>query len=143
MNKKPADPIDPRLAVAEVFKRLDGIMGMTSWAKTHRTLFYGLYAKLISQPLVQTNINVKFEDGEAARAKLQDAFMRLYDARDITTIDHDPQSPVPRLETAVLDTTPDSEKMKSPKQGPFLSGPLHRTQRVLFQKRQTRHHSLC
>jgi hypothetical protein len=85
MREKQPDPIDPKTAFAEVFKRLDGIKGMTSWAKTHRTLFYGLFAKLISQPLVQTNVNVKIadRDGEEARRKLEDAFMRLIETRNM------------------------------------------------------------
>jgi len=107
MNKKPTD-IDPKTAFAEVFKRLAGIKGMTAWARTHRTLFYGLFAKLISQPLVQTNVNVNIDRGEEARMKLQDAFRRLIDARDKDTgvvtvdglvIDGETQPPVPRLPT--------------------------------------------
>src|SRR6476660_4972610 len=102
------DPIDPKTAFAEVFKRLDGIKGMTSWAKTHRTLFYGLFAKLISQPLVQNNVNVKIadRDGEAARRELEATIMRMIEDRtsglEHGTLIHggeviyrDPQPPVP------------------------------------------------
>jgi hypothetical protein len=80
---KTPEPVDPKLAFIEVFKRTGGIAGMTSWAKTHRTLFYSLFGKLISQPLVQTNITatVKVESEDQLRASLEHALHRIIDAR--------------------------------------------------------------
>lgn len=79
---KTPDPVDPKLAFLEVFKRTGGIAGMTTWARTHRTVFYSLFGKLISQPVVQTNINntVKFDEVQA-RAALAHAFHRIIDAK--------------------------------------------------------------
>jgi hypothetical protein len=138
---KPKTDIDPKAAVAEVFKRTGGIAGMTSWAKTHKTLFYNLYAKLISQPLVQNNVAVSVNaDGEAARRKLETALMRLIDARkasvgdpavyingerlrdDGVTIEQSPMlthaaDPRPATPDAVVEP----ESSTSPKQGPLFS----------------------
>jgi hypothetical protein len=81
MMTKP-EPVDPKAAFIEVFNRVGGIAGMTSWARTHRTLFYSLFGKLISQPVVQTNISttVKINDDQL-RATLTHAFARIVDAR--------------------------------------------------------------
>jgi len=135
------DPIDPKTAFAEVFKRLDGIKGMTSWAKTHRTLFYGLFAKLISQPLVQNNVNVKIadRDGEAARRELEATIMRMIEDRtsglEHGTVIHggeviyrDPQPPVPRpplLGTRVVDHQPrvDAPVTADPRPQPAATTP--------------------
>ncbi|SHK94244.1 hypothetical protein [Bradyrhizobium lablabi] len=81
---KTPEPVDPKLAFLEVFKRTGGIAGMTTWAKTHRTLFYSLFGKLISQPLVQTNINNTIKVDEVqARAALAHAFHRIIDSREL------------------------------------------------------------
>jgi hypothetical protein len=84
MNKKLADNFDPRVIAADFFRRLGGMEGMTKWGKVHRSLAYQLIAKLMSQPLVQQNVNIAnitHDDGEGARRKLEDAFMRLIESR--------------------------------------------------------------
>jgi hypothetical protein len=125
------DPIDPKTAFAEVFKRTGGIAGMTSWAKTHRTLFYGLFAKLISQPLVQNNVAVNVNaDGEAARRQLETAFMRVIEARKHDgdpavyvdgerLIEHQPATREPPPSTADHGDAPSKENLKSPQKGPL------------------------
>ena len=127
MSRPPAKTadIDPRAIAADFFRKLGGMEGMTKWGKTHRSLAYQLIAKLMAQPLVQTNINVNNlnVDGEAARRKLETAFMGLIEARkykagdpavyvnderiidhvpvtvDGVVIDNEPQAMVPRLGT--------------------------------------------
>jgi hypothetical protein len=86
MNKKPAD-IDPRSIAVDFFRKLGGMEGMTKWGKTHRSLAYGLIAKLLAQPTVQTNVNVAVINEEVARAKLQDALLRQIEARRFDSVD--------------------------------------------------------
>src|ERR1700680_4715321 len=75
-------PPDPKAAFAKVFANLDGIKGMTAWGRTHRTLFYTLYSKLISQPAQQTNVNVNVHHtNEDPRKSLEQAFLRVIAAR--------------------------------------------------------------
>jgi hypothetical protein len=81
MSKPKPDITDPRTLAIESLKRLGGIEGFVSWAKTHRTLYYSLYAKLMAQPLVQNNVTVNVRDDGEARQKLQDAFYRIIDER--------------------------------------------------------------
>jgi hypothetical protein len=90
MNKPPAKTadIDPRAIAADFFRKLGGMEGMTKWGKTHRSLAYQLIAKLMAQPLVQTNnVNVAIadRDGESARRKLEEFMMRQVDARGLET----------------------------------------------------------
>jgi hypothetical protein len=147
-NKKIAD-IDPRAIAADFFRRLGGMEGMTKWGKTHRSLAYQLISKLMAQPMVQNNVavSVNADDGEAGRRKLEDAFMRIIEARKASVgdpavyvngerlIEHQPQSLVPPPSAidiqpstdAAPPGTPDrrasgsnSEKLKSPNQGPLL-----------------------
>jgi hypothetical protein len=55
---------------------------MTAWGRTHRTLFYTLYSKLISQPAQQTNVNVNVHHtNEDPRKSLEQAFLRVIAAR--------------------------------------------------------------
>jgi hypothetical protein len=140
MSRPPATPdIDPRAIAAEFFRKLGGLEGMTKWGRTHRSLAYQLIAKLMAQPLVQTNIqfnNVK-ADGEAARRKLEDALLRVIESRkyenvdpavfvngerlEPLTIDHKPLAVDPRLGTP--DAAPGSfENLKSAKKGPLFLG---------------------
>jgi hypothetical protein len=85
---KPKTDIDPRAIAADFFRKLGGMDGMTKWGKTHRSLAYQLIAKLLAQPLVQNSVTVNVKDDGEARAKLEDAFMRVIDARAISR--HDP-----------------------------------------------------
>ncbi|SHL15003.1 hypothetical protein SAMN05444321_1916 [Bradyrhizobium lablabi] len=78
MTKKLPDLTDMREIAIEVQKRIGGIAEMVKWAKSHRTLWYQLYPKLLAQP-PQTNVQVNIANvnGEQARKSLQDAFMRV------------------------------------------------------------------
>jgi hypothetical protein len=82
---KPKIPDDPKAVFTQAFKNLDGIAGLTAWGKSHRTLFYGYYAKMInaSSPVqvdVNNNLNVRIES-DKTRAALEAAFARIVDAR--------------------------------------------------------------
>ena len=81
MNK--TTDIDPRVIAADFFRKLGGMEGMTKWGKSHRSLAYQLIAKLMAQPLVVSNVNVAnvAVADQSARRKLEDAFLRLIDAR--------------------------------------------------------------
>jgi hypothetical protein len=113
---KPKTDIDPRAIAADFFRKLGGMEGMTKWGKTHRSLAYQLIAKLMAQPLVQTNVNVNNVrvDGEDARRKIENALMRIIDARKAAVgdpavyvdgerindghfIEHEPQAMAQRL----------------------------------------------
>jgi hypothetical protein len=79
---KSPEPVDPKAAVTEVFKRLGGIQAMTAWGRTHKTLFYSLYCKLFNAPAVQANVNVRVEsDATAAQLALENALTRMIAAR--------------------------------------------------------------
>jgi hypothetical protein len=115
MSRPKADNMDPRAIAMDLFKRLDGMAGMTKWGKTHRSLAYQLIAKLMAQPLVTNNVNIAniTHDDGSARRKLEDAFMRIIAANkasvgdpavyvndmrlgdDGRLIEHQPQPPVP------------------------------------------------
>jgi hypothetical protein len=108
MNKRDID-IDPRSIAVDFFRKLGGMDGMTKWGKTHRSLAYNLIAKLLAQPQVQNNVAVNvIHDGEAARRKLEDAFLQLIESRKYEgvdpavfinnqrIIDHQPQPADPR-----------------------------------------------
>jgi len=81
--------------------------------------------KLLAQPLVQNNVNVNIDrDGEGARRKLEDAFMRLIEARKYEDVDpavyinnervieHQPSAAVPRPVTDA--TRPATDATPSP-----------------------------
>jgi hypothetical protein len=144
MTKPKPDITDPRTLAIESLKRLGGIEGFVSWAKSHRTLYYNLYAKLMAQPLVQNNNtinNVSIEAaGEDARRKLETAFIGLIEARknsigdpavfvdgerldpfDGRVIEHQPRSSDDsRRETADAVDASLNESSKSPQKGPLL-----------------------
>jgi hypothetical protein len=80
MNKSKTD-IDPRAIAADFFRKLGGMDGMVKWGKTHRSLAYQLIAKLLAQPLVQNSVTVNVRDDGEARAKLEQAFYSVIDAR--------------------------------------------------------------
>jgi hypothetical protein len=73
---------EAKTAFALTFEGLGGLKGMIAWARTHRTIFYQAYAKLI--PLqVTSHATVTVEDNStAAIDKLCDGLMRLRDARE-------------------------------------------------------------
>jgi hypothetical protein len=136
MNKKipKRDITDPRTLAIESLERLGGIEGFVSWGKTHRTLFYNLYAKLMAQPLVQHNVAVNvINDGEAARRKLEDAFLHLIESRKYENVDpaafvngeriieHQPLAADPR--PVMPDPAPqaDVDDASSPQKGPVFS----------------------
>jgi hypothetical protein len=150
MSRPPADKtdIDPRAIAADFFRRLGGMDGMTKWGRTHRSLAYQLIAKLMAQPATTTfnKVTIKVQDGEAARRKLEDAFIRLIESRERgdeygtvivngEVIYRDPQpqaaiaAPVdPPLSTAgarrgtpdpAAATRDESESSKSPQKGPL------------------------
>jgi hypothetical protein len=127
MNKKPLD-IDPRTIAVEFFRKLGGMEGMTKWGKTHRSLAYQLIAKLMAQPLVQTNVNVAVvdRDDNAARRKLEDAFLRLIDARKYEGVDPAVYVNNERLiEGRIEPDAPGSnaDNLKSPNSGSPFHGP--------------------
>jgi hypothetical protein len=109
MSKRAPLDINPRAFAADLLHGLGGMKDAIKWGKTHRSLAYQLIAKLMAQPLVQqTNVNVNVDrSGEAARAKLEDAFLRLIDAQkhqigdpavyvnNERVIDHKPQARSP------------------------------------------------
>jgi hypothetical protein len=90
MTKPKPDITDPRTLAIESLKRLGGIEGFVNWGKTHRTLYYNLYAKLMAQPVVtnfttiKNNVNI---DGEAARRQLETAFLSAIQARKASVCD--------------------------------------------------------
>jgi hypothetical protein len=124
MNKRAPIDIDPRTIAMDLFRRLDGMAGMTKWGKTHRSLAYQLIAKLMAQPQVVTNVNVAnvAVDGEAARRKLEDAFIRLIESQRASVgdpavyvdgerlIEHDP-----RLATADPQPATDDSRDVNPR----------------------------
>jgi hypothetical protein len=85
MNRKLAD-LDPRAIAMDLFRRLDGMAGMTKWGKTHRSQAYQLIAKLMAQPIINNNnVQVTVDRGEGdARQKLEDAVMRIISARKLS-----------------------------------------------------------
>jgi hypothetical protein len=87
MNKKTAADIDPRSIAVDFFRKLGGMDGMTKWGKTHRSHAYSLIAKLLAQPLVQNVAVNVINDGEAARRKLEDAFLQLIESRKYEGVD--------------------------------------------------------
>jgi hypothetical protein len=125
MNKKTAADIDPRSIAVDFFRKLGGMEGMTKWGKTHRSLAYGLIAKLLAQPTVQTNVHVAVINEEATRAKLQDALLRQIEARKYDDVDPVVTVNGERIvEHQSLAAAPapgsDFENLKSPIQGPLF-----------------------
>jgi hypothetical protein len=136
MNKKPAD-IDPRSIAVDFFRKLGGMEGMIKWGKTHRSHAYSLIAKLLAQPLVQNVAVNVINDGEAARRKLEDAFLQLIESRkyegvdpaafingerlEPLTIDHQPLAADPRSATPDPAHQAASDDATSPQKGPFFS----------------------
>jgi hypothetical protein len=102
------EPTDPKKIFIEVFKKTGGLDGMVTWSRTHRTLFYSLFGKMINQPVVQVDLNnnVKVDEVQL-RASLEHAFHRLIEAQKASVgdpaayvnnervIDHEPQSAAP------------------------------------------------
>jgi hypothetical protein len=67
----------------EIYDTLGGITGAVKYYKRHPSAFYPDYFKTPPQPLIQNNVNVAniaVED-QSARRKLEDAFLRLIEAR--------------------------------------------------------------
>ena len=88
---------------------------MTRWAKNKQTLAYQLIANLMKQPASTTfnKVTIKVNDGEAARHKLEAAFLQLIESRKyegdpavfinnervIEHVSHTPASPDPAPST--------------------------------------------
>jgi hypothetical protein len=128
MGRPKTDDIDPHTLARDLFHRLGGIDGMTRWAKNKQTLAYQLIANLMKQPASTTfnKVTIKVNDGEAARRKLEDAFLQLIESRKYEGVDpavfinnerviehvsHTPASPDPAPSTdatrpATADTRP-------------------------------------
>jgi hypothetical protein len=82
---KPIDRADPKAIFAKAFVDIGDIPAVTAWARTHKTAFYTLYSKLISQPspAVQVNVNntnVQIE-ADKTSAALEHALNRIIAAR--------------------------------------------------------------
>jgi hypothetical protein len=78
------DPVDPKAVVTEVFRRTGGIKGMTAWSKSHKTLFYNLYSRLISQPPVVVDartVNVNEAERAGLAQTLTDSLARIIKGR--------------------------------------------------------------
>lgn len=74
-------PPEARVAFQLAFQGMGGVKALTTWGRTHRTLYYQMYAKLI--PLIlqaDVETTVKF-DAEEARAALSAALMRVIEIR--------------------------------------------------------------
>jgi hypothetical protein len=101
---------------AKAFEKSGGLPALVKWIKEsarNRAAFYSWYIpSRLRQPLVQNNVNVNIDrDGEGARRKLEDAFMRLIEARKYEDVDpavyinnervieHQPSAAVPRPAT--------------------------------------------
>ena len=68
----------------EIYETLGGITSAVKYYKRHPSAFYPDYFKTPAQPLIQNNLNVGANAeaaGNAARAELELAFMRLIEAR--------------------------------------------------------------
>jgi hypothetical protein len=74
---RPKQQTDPLM---EVFARMDGVEGMLRWSRNHRTQFYALFVKS-APPQAAGSINAITVDPEAARLALENALMRIVDAR--------------------------------------------------------------
>jgi hypothetical protein len=105
MNKRAPADIDPRSIAVDFFRKLGGMEGMTKWGRTHRSHAYSLIAKLLAQPLVQ-NVAVNVIDGEAARRKLEDAFLQLIESRKYEGVDPAAFINGERLEPLTIDHRP-------------------------------------
>jgi hypothetical protein len=109
MAKQPKEPdIDPRALAADLYRRLGGIDGMTRWAKNKQTLAYGLIANLLKQPASTTfnKVTIKVNEGEDARRKLEDAFMRVIESRKYENVDPAVFVNGERLEPLTIDHKP-------------------------------------
>src|SRR5437763_2558140 len=91
MTKPKPDITDPRTLAVESLKRLGGIEGFVKWGKSHRTLYYALYAKLMAQPATTTfnnnKVTIKVEDGNDAKRRLETAYLNIINARRISGAD--------------------------------------------------------
>src|ERR1700722_2655528 len=68
----------------EIYDTLGGIAGAVKYYKRHPSAFYPDYFKTPPQPLVTNNVSIGINAeaaGEAARAELELAFIRLIEAR--------------------------------------------------------------
>jgi hypothetical protein len=83
------DDIDPRAIAAGLWRDLGGKTGIAKWGKSHRSLAYQLISKLMAQPLVQNNVNVRVDhvNEEQAKRHLEDAFLRIIAARQASVGD--------------------------------------------------------
>jgi hypothetical protein len=74
--------IEAKQAFALAFERIGGVAGLEKWARTHRSAFYASYTKLIPLQLnANATVDVTVHNGEEARQKLHDAFMRILASR--------------------------------------------------------------
>jgi hypothetical protein len=86
-TKQPKEPEfngEAKQAIALAFQGIGGLKALTAWARTHRAAFYQtIYTKLLPlQVSSHARVDVKVQhDGEQARQKLHDAFMRILEER--------------------------------------------------------------
>jgi hypothetical protein len=74
------------------FEKSGGVAALVKWIKAsshNRGNFYSSFMSYIKriQPLVQNNVNVKIEDVEGARRRLETAMMRIIEAKRAGTED--------------------------------------------------------
>jgi hypothetical protein len=126
----------------KAFEKIGGLPSLVKWIKEsarNRSAFYSWYIpSRLRQPLVQNNVAVNvINDGEAARRKLEDAFMQLIESRkyegvdpaafingerlEPLTIDHKPLAADPRPATVDPAHQAASDDATSPQKGPFFS----------------------
>jgi hypothetical protein len=136
MAKSKFDITDLKALAIESFTRLGGIEEYVKWGRTHRTLYYtNSLPKLLAQPLVQNVAVNVINNGEAARRKLEDAFLHLIESRKFDSVDPAAFINNERVEPLTIEhqaavarpATPDpthqaaSDDATSPQKGPLFS----------------------
>jgi hypothetical protein len=82
-NTTPVLPIEAKQAFKLAFEGIGGVPKLITWARSHRTLFYQAYAKLLAHqtPAALTQVNVNLHDRDDAASALRDAFARVLATR--------------------------------------------------------------
>jgi hypothetical protein len=78
---EPPIPTEAKHAFKLAFDGIGGTPKLVAWARTHRTLFYTLYAKLVSQPS-PTQVNVSVGSVAGAREELSELLFRRSHAQE-------------------------------------------------------------
>jgi hypothetical protein len=122
----------------KAFEKIGGLPALVKWIKEsarNRSAFYSWYIpSRLRQPLVQNNVAVNvINDGEAARRKLEAAFLHLIESRKYESVDpaafvngeriieHQPLAADPRSQPPDPAPQADVDDATSPQKGPFFS----------------------